>query len=163
MPHPPHPGEGCQSPLSRCPPRAPCPSSSGASRDEGGPFTTWPSLSCPYETHTQLTLGGLDPPVSMQVPTLPSSVGGGLPEAGAAQLGSMGCSASGRTHKFVLNRGAGLTPSLSHLTGPNPSQGSSCPLPGSPRGGSCKTRGLRLKSEGLPQTGLFPEREGCSA
>lgn len=57
----------------------------------------------------------------------------------------------------------GLTPGLSHLTCTTPSQGSSSLLPGSPRGGSCRTRDLGLKSEGVFQTGLSPEGEKCSA
>lgn len=63
----------------------------------------------------------------MQLLTLLPSVQGGLPEveARAAQLGSLGYLGTGCTHKFVLSRGAGLTLSLSHHAGPDPSQGSS--------------------------------------
>lgn len=63
----------------------------------------------------------------MQVLTLLPSVQGGLSEveAEAAQLGSLGYLGIVCTHKFVLSRGVGLTLSLSHHAGPNPSQGSS--------------------------------------
>lgn len=54
------PGEGCQSPSSQRPSHGlPC---SSARRDEGGPFTTWPCLSCPHETLHPAHSGGPGPP-----------------------------------------------------------------------------------------------------
>lgn len=157
------PGRDAKAPCPRALPGHPAHQALVPAEMREAPSPPGPASLAPMRPTPSSLWGDWTPQVSMQVPTLLSSVGGGLPEAGTAQLGSLGCLASGCTHKFVLSRGAGLTPSLSHLTGPNPSQGSSCPLPGSSRGGSCKTRDLSLKSEELPQTGLFLEGEGCSA
>lgn len=137
---------------------------SGARRDEGGPFTTWPSLSCPNETPHPAHSGGPEPPGLYASPhPAAQAVPGGLPW----RWGS-GCPLG----EF---RAAALWP-RSRVTGltapPRPTSfvpGVQRPIPGSPRGGSCSTRDLGQKSAGLPQTSLsvkgrgpVPRGRGCT-
>ena len=143
------PREGCQSPLSQCPSQGASLPCSSARRDEEGPFTTWPSLSCPLRPHTQLTLGGLDPPGLYASPHSAAQLfeqaflGGG---AGAAHpQGVQGCS-----------RVTSLTAASPTSSQPQVQQ----PIPGSPRGGSCSTRDIGQQSEGLPQTVLSVRGRG---
>ena len=117
---------------------------------EGAPFNTWPSLSCPHETPHPAHSGGPEPPGLYASPCpAAQAVPGGLP-----WRWGLGCPLGEFRAAALCTRSR-----VTGLTAPPPTSfvpGVQRPIPGSPRGGSCSTRDLGRKSAGLPQTSLSP-------
>lgn len=119
-----------KAPCPSAPPRAPCPPCSGARRDEEGFFTTWPSLSCPYDKAPHPAhSGGTGPPLPPGLYASPhpaaqlfkeASLGGG--GWSCPHLGNSGCSATGCTHIHAEQEVPASRPPTPTLPVPTPAQ-----------------------------------------